>query len=208
MTPSNMTKDKDNEKDVLILYRGIGKILFIFCILLFISLIFPYYEGDYYDSSGSDFPFHKETYYNGFWAISNALNDYLNDFLVLMVPGVFFLICGSVYNYISRRKLFRQENQVSMLGTMQKSLIMILISGVLIFISLTLILIIGFPLSIDPDDPLDFAYIINSDSIFMIYERIAYGFYMTFLISLVIVIICIVEIYLGYRHTVSETVED
>jgi hypothetical protein len=74
--------------------------------------------------------------------------------------------------------------------------------------SIALTLILGLPPSLDPENPLDFIYIYDSDRIFLIYERITYGIFVTSFISLIIIIISLVGFYLGYRLIASSETGD
>lgn len=205
-TPVNKAEIKDNEKGILKFYDRIGKLLLICCILLCISLILPYIKGEYYDSTGSDYPFHKDLYYNGLWVMFNAFTSKFSIFLILLTLGVFILVFGSLYYLINKRKFRHVESKISMLRALQRSQIIILISGLMIFTSITLTMVLGLPPSLDPDDPLVFLHIYYSESIFLIYESIAYGLYITFFITFIIIILSLIKIYLGYKLTSLEKV--
>ncbi|MHA1977747.1 MAG: hypothetical protein ACW98F_01400 [Candidatus Hodarchaeales archaeon] len=209
--PSKNKAFNEPKKDTLKLYFRITKINLIFCFLLGLSLVFPFIEGDYYDSRGTETPSTKKMYYNGFWiafdAITSQINIILTNYVLYLqvfVLSLLVLIFGALFHFLRRKKIFQVEDQISLIDKQKKFLFLILISGIIILGTVLLSLIVGLNISIDPTNPLDMNYIRNSDDIFFIYDRITYGFYLTMFISFIIIVTSAVGINLSNRITESK----
>jgi hypothetical protein len=199
------------EKDILKLYFRITKTAMIFCLLLGLGLVFPFIEGEFYDSRGTETPIFKKMYYNGFWIIYDAITSQIELiltnyvlYLQIFVLSLLILIFGVLFHFKGRRTMFQEENQISKLEKQIKSLFAILIGGLMILGSILMTLIVGLNPSIDPTNPLDMNFIRNSDKIFFIYDSITYGFYLTMFITIIIILTSGFGIYLSNRISGSE----